>query len=149
MSNSLRKKELVKEIYRLGFSVGYHKHFEMGRVLQRYNSLLDKADEYGVEDSVKDYYNKGKVNGERKRMLDLASGLSKETLSKEKPKESYDLGDFESKQNDNKTPEVENKTYAPTQKPKLTSLPTSIERAEAIGLPSFLELFHKSTRKEK
>lgn len=156
MPRSSKEKGILRRVYKLGFEVGYHKHFEMGAILEKYNLLLDKASEFDREEEAKKYYKKGKVDGEKKREKDLAEGLSKRGLSKEKTKKrkSYDYKKY-AKSDINKDEGYKDLNFshsvefAPTKEPDITSAPSSLNRTEAISLPSFLEFFHKSSKRER
>ncbi|MHC1566718.1 MAG: ATPase domain-containing protein [Candidatus Syntropharchaeia archaeon] len=64
VKKSDRRKELLKKIYRLGFEVGYHGHFEIGWVSERYRELLEEARKHGLEREAEDYYKKGRGMGQ-------------------------------------------------------------------------------------
>ena len=156
MPKSSKEKGLLRRVYKLGFEVGYHKHFEMGAISEKYSLLLDKTSEFDLEEEAKKYYKKGKIDGEKKREKDLAEGLSKRGLSKEKTKKrkSFDYKRY-AKSDINKDERSKDLNFshsvecAPTKEPDITSAPSSLNRTEAISLPSFLELFHKPSKKEK
>ena len=153
MSKPPEEKKLIKEMYRLGYNVGYHKHLEMGRIIQRYNALVEKANKIGCENRAKSYYKRGKDAGGKKREKEITSGLGKSNFDKQKDIEKFDkiTTNDDIKDGCNSKDKVTPKkyTYSPTKRPEAMSLPSSIERIETTELPSFLEPFHKSIKKEK
>ena len=62
ISESLRN-ELLEEMYKLGYDVGYHHHSEIGWVVEAYNRPITRAAGYGIEDLLKESYLKGKADG--------------------------------------------------------------------------------------
>ena len=47
-----QKRKVIKKVYDLGVDVGYHKHYEMGWVIERYDKIYNVAAEYGFEDKI-------------------------------------------------------------------------------------------------
>ncbi len=66
------KKALIKKAYVLGFEVGYYKHYEAVGWVRREREKLEKlALEYGIEREIREAYNRGKLEGEKRKSLDL------------------------------------------------------------------------------
>ncbi len=66
------KKELLKEAYKLGFEVGYYRHYEsVGWVRRKREEIESIAVQEGILDKVREAYDRGKVDGERKKSVDL------------------------------------------------------------------------------
>ena len=77
------KKELLKQAYLLGYEVGYYKHYEaVGWVRKKREELEKIAEDYGLQEEVKKAYDRGKIDGERKKSQDLVQ--EKKVLVKER-----------------------------------------------------------------
>ncbi|MDY6966295.1 MAG: hypothetical protein SVM80_10075 [Halobacteriota archaeon] len=161
--SAAQKKELIKKAYNLGKEVGYHKHFEMGWVLDKYNEMNDIAVEYGFEEQIKRYYEKGKEDGSLRRRVDVGVGMSKKIEPPPKIKEEEKKIATEPKEEEkrrepyasvkvNKEEIVKpidkrgrvkyvEPAYTQTKKPDMISSPKFVERTESIDLPTFLEAF--------
>ena len=75
--NVEEKKNLIKKSYALGFEVGYYKHYEsVGWVKKAWREIERLAEEMDAEEEVKNAYKKGKIEGERKRSIDLIKDKS-------------------------------------------------------------------------
>ncbi|MDY6864494.1 MAG: hypothetical protein SVY15_00775 [Halobacteriota archaeon] len=144
-----QKRRVIKKVYELGVDVGYHKHYEMGWVLERYDKIYNVASEYGFEDKVKEFYERGKEDGVKKKLMSISSGLVEKSVG-----ESYDENVKREKQKrveEEVTPKstttqrrftFETKTVqSPTSKPEMISSPKMTEKTTATDLPAFLEAF--------
>ncbi|MEA1907904.1 MAG: hypothetical protein U9N43_02590 [Euryarchaeota archaeon] len=66
-----RVQELVKRMYALGSTVGYHNHSEIGWVLDTYNALSGQTDDARLKNLLRQYYIKGKSDGKKRRKYDV------------------------------------------------------------------------------
>lgn len=80
-------KKLVQEAYEFGYFVGYKGHSEWAEwVRERRERLYARAQELGVYELVKNAYNRGKLDGAKKREEEIRKGLGKETAGEERPR---------------------------------------------------------------
>ena len=146
-----KKRELIKKVYELGLEVGYHKHFEMGWVSERYNQLFDEATEYGLEKEIEEYYEKGKLDGEEKKEKDVAYVSSRPVSLEVKPLKEGEKIIKAVEKEIGESAEIEPVKHEridhiaveqiPAKKPDVTSPPKFFERIEVIDLPPFIEIF--------
>ncbi|AIF70389.1 hypothetical protein PAP_10075 [Palaeococcus pacificus DY20341] len=69
--------EIIREAYRFGYFIGYKGHSEwISWVGHKKSEIYEKARELGVYEKAKKAYQRGKLDGERKRMEDVQSGLA-------------------------------------------------------------------------
>ncbi|WMW23848.1 hypothetical protein RE474_06945 [Methanolobus sediminis] len=142
------KVQLADAARRLGFEVGYHRHSEIGWVREKLVQIYSFAEQYGLQDFVKENYNNGKEEGAKAKDRDTKSGLSRMVSSKveseappnfttERTKTEYTVSNIKSGYN--------NADYSfsgsldMTNQPTLVDLPNNIERAKVVERPSFLE----------
>jgi len=70
--NDVRAKEILKEAYKLGFEVGYYRHYEsVGWVRRRREELEHEAAIEEISSELVKAYERGKVDGERKKSKDM------------------------------------------------------------------------------
>ncbi len=66
------KEELARDAYKLGFEVGYYKHYEaVGWVKKEKRRIEDLAKKLGVLDEIMKVYERGKEDGERKKSVGM------------------------------------------------------------------------------
>ncbi len=126
MSESLRT-ELIEEMYKLGFEVGYHHHSEIGWVVEAYNKPITRAAGYGIEDLLKESYLNGKADGaEHKKHESIAPTTTTVTVAEPAP-----------------LPKVERlpPAYRMVTLPAATDAPKSIERPQMVDRPKALNGF--------
>ena len=70
-------KNLIRRVYALGFDVGYHHHSEVGWVSNTYADLTGRVSSAAHRDSLRKYYEKGKIDGGIKRKRDMRAGSRK------------------------------------------------------------------------
>ncbi len=81
--NEERAKEILKEAYKLGFEVGYYRHYEsVGWVRKKREELEHAAAVEGISSELVKAYERGKVDGERKKSKDMVT--DKKVLAKTK-----------------------------------------------------------------
>ncbi len=81
------RRKLLQEAYEFGYFVGYKGHSEWAEwVREKRESLYLRAEELGIYELVKEAYNRGKVDGAKKREEEIRKGLGKEAKGLEKPK---------------------------------------------------------------
>ncbi|ASJ11663.1 hypothetical protein [Thermococcus thioreducens] len=79
-------KKLVQEAYEFGYFVGYKGHSEWAEwVRERRERLYARAQELGVYELVKNAYNRGKLDGAKKREEEIRKGLGKEGAGEQRP----------------------------------------------------------------
>ncbi|WP_258083190.1 hypothetical protein [Thermococcus thermotolerans] len=79
-------KKLMQEAYEFGYFVGYKGHSEWAEwVRERRERLYARAQELGVYELVKNAYNRGKLEGAKKREEEIRKGLGKEGAGEERP----------------------------------------------------------------
>ncbi len=70
--NVKEEKEILKKAYLLGYEVGYYKHYDAVGWVKKEREEIEKAGEkYGIVDEIHTAYQRGKVDGERKKSQDL------------------------------------------------------------------------------
>jgi len=74
--NGPGKDEILENIYKLGFEVGYFHHSEVGWVVRKYKEFDDLAKPNAKNIDVEEYYQAAKQEGREKRQKDIAKGLS-------------------------------------------------------------------------
>lgn len=151
VATASQKRKVIKKIYDLGVEVGYHKHYEMGWVLERYNKIYNVASVYGFEDKIKEFYERGKDDGVKKKLMSISSGLVEKSVS-----ESYDekvkrekasivedepVKTAASKISPRRITLETKSVTSPTSKPEMISSPKFTEKTTATDLPAFLEAF--------
>ncbi|MEA1945596.1 MAG: hypothetical protein U9N07_09785 [Euryarchaeota archaeon] len=124
VSESLLNK-FMRDIYELGYEIGYHHHSEIGWVSDAYNSLIEHASVYGIEDTLREYYIKGKAEGTERRRHDFLT-QGKVAASKRAP-----------------TPTVRRPSPAHRMvaQPAMTDTPRTVERPRMVERPKALEGF--------
>ena len=124
ISESLLNK-FIRDIYELGYEVGYHHHSEIGWVSGAYNSLIEHASVYGIEDTLREYYIKGKAEGTERRRHDFLT-QGKVASPERAP-----------------TPKV--RKLSPAQRmvaqPAMTDVPRTVKRPGMVERPKVLEGF--------
>ncbi len=67
-----RSVELAREAYKLGFEVGYYKHYEsVGWVKKERRRIESEAQELGILDEINEMYRRGKEDGARKKSVSM------------------------------------------------------------------------------
>ena len=65
-------KELLKKAYMLGFEVGYYRHYEsVGWVKKKRDAIENEAIAQNLVEEMRKAYQRGKIDGERKKSQDL------------------------------------------------------------------------------
>ncbi len=119
--------DLANKIYNLGFEVGYHKHSEIGWVAREYSHLIDKAMKTGLKNPEK-LYEKGKIEGGKKKEIDLTVGESAGTKN-----------EIQTITNaDEKKDFIEKNSLF--KKPSLFKIPDLTSRFRAVDIPSILKI---------
>ncbi len=117
--------KFIRDIYELGSEVGYHHHSEIGWVSDAYNKLIERASVYEIEDTLREYYTKGKAEGTERRRHDF---LTHKKVAAPEPAP---------------TPKI--RRPSPAQRmvaqPAVTDVPRSIERPKMVERPKALEGF--------
>ncbi len=73
----VERKTLVERAYKLGFEVGYYKHYEsVGWVKKEMEKIIEEAKRLKIVEEIKKAYKKGKIDGKRKKSIDMLSGES-------------------------------------------------------------------------
>ncbi|NJE05801.1 hypothetical protein E3E36_06520 [Thermococcus sp. M36] len=79
------RKSLVREAYEFGYFVGYRGHSEWAEwVRERRERLYSRARELDVYELVKNAYNRGKLDGAKKREEEIRKGLDREAKGEER-----------------------------------------------------------------
>jgi len=79
--------KIIREAYRFGYFIGYKGHSEwISWVGHKKSEIYEKARELGVYEKAKKAYQRGKLDGERKRMEDVQSGLAVKLSPQEESK---------------------------------------------------------------
>ncbi|TQD28470.1 hypothetical protein [Methanolobus vulcani] len=152
------KVQLADASRRLGFEVGYHRHSEIGWVREKLVQLYSYADQYGLRDFVKEYYDNGKEEGSKAKDRDTKSGLSRMGSSKVEPEAPANIT-IERTTAESTVSNIKsgynNVDYSfsgssdMTSQPTLVDLPGNVERAKVVERPSFLEGPKHLTPKKK
>jgi hypothetical protein len=147
-----RVRELIKRVYALGYDVGYHHHSEIGWVSDTYNALAGQTDDAELKNLLRQYYRKGKEDGEKRRKRDMhgraakkvgknateqnnaVRGVNERPAKKVETDETSELPDCET------TPQV-SVTDILLQQPHLLSMPGNIMRTVLINQPVNLRGF--------
>ncbi|NPA74917.1 MAG: hypothetical protein GXO25_02400 [Euryarchaeota archaeon] len=75
--------ELVREAYKLGFEVGYYKHYEsVGWVKKERRKIEAEAEKLGILERVISAYKRGKVDGARKKSQSMVEEKEVVTVNK-------------------------------------------------------------------
>ena len=124
-----RVQELVKRMYALGSTVGYHHHSEIGWVSDTYNALVGQTDDDRLKNLLRQHYIKGKGDGKKRRKHDIQGGAAKKTET-------------------NKTSELFNETASQVsavdtllQQPGVLNIPNTVMQTALIDLPTNLSGF--------
>ncbi len=124
-----RMRELIKRMYALGYNVGYHHHSEIGWVSDTYNTLAGQTDDARLKNLLRQYYIKGKGDGEKRRKHDVHERAVKKTET-------------------NKTSELFDETASQVsaadtllQQPGVLNIPDTIMQTALIDLPTNLSGF--------
>ncbi|WP_135610201.1 hypothetical protein [Methanococcoides sp. AM1] len=141
----MKREEVEKKAFELGFEVGYHKHSEIGWVKENFVKLESLANSLGLGNIVSDKYVQGKGEGglAREKGLNIGSvtsalkkeedlSLSEELLFK-KPKEEASVGYREYAGND--------AIFAPVDRPELLDSPSCTSLTKAVERPANLDGF--------
>ncbi|ETA68005.1 MAG: hypothetical protein PWQ51_545 [Methanolobus sp.] len=152
------KVQLADASRRLGFEVGYHRHSEIGWVRDKLVQIYSFADQYDLNDFVKEHYNQGKEEGAKAKDRDTKSGLTRMANGKAEPEVPPNFT-IERTKNEHSVPgkrsgfsNAEYDFSGPsevTRQPRLVDLPDNIERAKVVERPSFLEGAKHLTPKKK
>ncbi len=68
-------RNLIKNAYILGYEVGYYRHQEsVGWVKKRLRRFEEEAERAGILDEVMRVYKRGKIDGARKRVIEIGEG---------------------------------------------------------------------------
>ncbi|WP_135606548.1 hypothetical protein [Methanococcoides sp. NM1] len=141
----LKRAEVEKKAFELGFEVGYHKHSEIGWVKENFVKLESLANSLGLGDIVSDKYIQGKGEGgiAREKGLNIGSVTSamkkegeyslSEELAFKKPKEEAPEGYKDYAGND--------AIFAPVGRPKFLENPSCTSLAKAVERPANLDGF--------
>ena len=81
-TQKVEKKALLERAYKLGFEVGYYKHYEsVGWVKKEMEKIIEEAKRLKIIEEIKKAYERGKIDGKKKKSIDMLSG---ETIVSEK-----------------------------------------------------------------
>jgi hypothetical protein len=140
----LKRAEVEKKAFELGFEVGYHKHSEIGWVNENILKLENQASSLGLGDIVSGKYVEGKTEGAlaREKGLNIASStfamkkdeevaLYEEPLFRKHVPE--DSGYTEYSGNDT--------VFAPVERPELLETPSCTSLTRAVERPTNLDGF--------
>lgn len=149
----LKRAEVEKKAFDLGFEVGYHKHSEIGWVKENIVKLESQARSLGLGDIVSGKYLQGKEEGilAREKGLKIDSGVSslkkdeEVDLSEEplfrKPEKERSVGYTQYAGNDN--------VFAPVDRPELLENPSCTSLTRAVERPTNLDGFRPLIPKKK
>ncbi|MEL4306416.1 hypothetical protein [Methanococcoides sp. LMO-2] len=148
----LKRAEVEKKAFELGFEVGYHKHSEIGWVKESIVKLESQVSSLGLGDIVSDKYVQGKEEGSlaREKGLKIAPGTS--VFKKEEPAVLVEpvFGKPEEKTSDEHTEYVKNETvFAPVNRPELLDNPSCTSLTKAVERPTNLDGFKPLMPKKK
>jgi hypothetical protein len=142
--NGPGKEEILENIYKLGFEVGYFNHSEVGWVIRKYKEIDDLAKTNAENIDVEKYYQAAKQDGRKKRQKDIAEGLSKkgENSSIEPPEKVK----ITSARTDNEPADTKfsGKSVgpvnfnSPVEKTEIESKPGAIKKPPVLNAPKFL-----------
>lgn len=149
--------EILKNVYNLGFEVGYNKHSELGWVTDKYFRLYSLSKMYNLDEYVYRYYVKGKRDGSQETERNpYASFSCEEKKSEDRSKKSQESLELETIQ-DTETYfesgvgcEYNNDyecIYTPVQKPTMLDLPDFLSKPEKLDKPENVKGFKPFTQK--
>ena len=142
--SGLGKEEILENIYKLGFEVGYFRHSEVGWVIRKYNELDDLAKANAKSIDVEEYYQTAKQEGREKRQKEIAKGFSKKPeKSSSEPHEKVEITsaqtDIESTDTKFSGKSVGPVDFnSPVKKPEIGSKPGAIKKPTVLNAPKFL-----------
>ena len=142
--NGPGKEEILENIHKLGFEVGYFSHSEVGWVIRKYKELDDLAKTNAENIDVEKYYQAAKQEGRKKRQKDIAEGLSKkgEISSRESPEKvkiTSDRTDNEPADTKFSGKNVGPVNFnSPVEKTEIESKPGAIKKPSVLNAPKFL-----------
>ncbi|MEA1945157.1 MAG: hypothetical protein U9N07_07490 [Euryarchaeota archaeon] len=119
--------DMIKRVYALGYDVGYHHHSEIGWVSNIYNDLINQVNDTAFRDLLRQYYNKGKEDGNKRRKHDMQAH-SAEKIKKSKGSVLYD----------HEISEVANTLL---QQPQMLAMPKHILLMALLNQPEILRGF--------
>ena len=122
--------EQIKRMYALGYNVGYHHHSEIGWVLDAYNTLAGQTDDARLKNLLRQYYIKGKDDGEKRRK----HGVHERAAKKTETNKTTELSDYE-------TTASVSAAETLLQQPSVLSIPDNIMQTALIDLPMNLSGF--------
>ena len=139
--------ELSRKAYELGFEVGYHKHSELGWVVDSYSKMETFARKYDLLNLVNGYYAKGKEDGLQSKKRDMNVALSKRDIENEKEESvsAFQLPraeikvDFES--GFSSSHGASGRTYAPIEEPTMIVPPKMTSMIGSIKIPEQIKGF--------
>lgn len=141
----LKRAEVEKKAFELGFEVGYHKHSEIGWVKENIVKLESFANNLGLGDIVSEKYIQGKGEGGIAREKGLKIGSVISALKKE---EGYSLSEeLAFKKPEEKTPEGykdyagNDAIFAPVKRPEFLEYPSCTSLTKAVERPANLDGF--------
>jgi len=138
--NSNKEKEikvLERNIFMLGFEVGYFGHSEdYGWVDTVKNKLMDEAKSFGISDKYDEFYEEGKKKGKLKRQQDDAKG-SKPTTS---TSEAFKVHSSRRKWDTAKRGVERPKFAGPTSLPRFVDIYPAVKMGNKYVIPLFLNI---------
>lgn len=141
----LKRAEVEKKAFELGFEVGYHKHSEIGWVQENIAKLESLASSLGLGDIVSGKYVQGKSEGSLAREKGLKIGSVTSALKKDEDSPLSEEPVF-------RTPEKEvsggykeyagnDAVFAPVDHPALLESPSCTSLTKAVERPANLDGF--------
>jgi hypothetical protein len=138
------KEEILENIYKLGFEVGYFHHSEVGWVSRKYKELYDLAKANAKNIDVEKYYQAAKQDGREKRQKDITKGYSEKPENfRSEPHEKVEITSTQTDTESAGTP-LSGKSVgpidfnSPVEKPELESIPSAIKKGTLLNAPKFL-----------
>ncbi|WP_440953079.1 hypothetical protein [Methanococcoides sp. FTZ1] len=140
----LKRAEVEKKAFELGFEVGYHKHSEIGWVKENIVKLESQASSLGLGDIVSGKYAQGKTRGSLAREKGLKIGSGTPSLKKDEAPDLSEALFSKSKEAEisGYTEYVVNDTvFAPLDRPELLGSPSCTSLTRAVKRPTSLDGF--------
>ena len=142
--SGLGKEEILENIYKLGFEIGYFHHSEVGWVSRKYKELDDLAKANAKNIDVEEYYQAAKQDGREKRQKDNAKGFSKKPeFSSSEPHEKVEITSAQTDTESTDT-KLSGKSVgpvdfnSPVEKPEIASKSGTIKKPNVLNAPKFL-----------
>jgi len=142
------KDEILDNIHKLGFEVGYFHHSQVGWVGRKYKEIDNLAKANAENIDFEGYYEAAKKEGREKRQQDIAKGLSQK--SKNISSESHEKVDITFTQTDTESTDTSLDTklsgksigpiefHSPIEKPEMESKPGALKKSNVLKAPKFL-----------